>query len=1122
MKLKIARLCEMLLVLCVLVGVFTVSASAASDYTFDETTGKLVVYTEAGMTAWAEAGILAEDVISITVKDAVTEIKGNVFQDLVNLEELVFEGDIKIKEETITEAGGTTTYSPFVSTVKLETITFGGKVDIGNVIFNYPSGYENSALKELVFPAGSTFGAAVFSGCIALESITFEGDADVGAGSCFCNLPELKTLVFNGESNISSSAFNGTTKLESITFGGKTNIGSGIFNYSGGDENSALKELVFPAGSTFGAAVFSGCIALESITFEGDADVGAGSSFCNLPELKTLVFEGESNIDRAAFSGTTKLESITFGGKTNIGSGVFYYPSEANTALKELVFPEGSTLGSVAFNTCTALESVTFEGDITLSGAALGNLPELKTLVFKGESIINPDSLTSTTKLESITFGGKAQIASGAFSYSTPNTALKELVFPEGTTIGAQIFANCTALESITFEGDVQLTAGGCFLGNTALKSIDFKGESVISSGAFNNCLAVESIIFGGKTDVSAGIFYYNNDKPNTGIKELVFPEGSVFNGACFSNLAGLEKLVFEGDVDISDDGCFYALVELKSVEFKGTSKIGLVTFSDCGKLEKIVFADAVELGDSALAEVGKDLADSMEPIVIPAGSTVGSGAFAGAKISSVEFLDEVPPTFGIGVFDGCPEDAVIYVPEEALDAYIEALAGDGSGVPNVDDLPVKKAIERTTITVVKEWDVPEGTELPESVTVILYADGVKLTEVVLNEDNNWSYNFTDIPVTTEEYVNIIYTVDELKTPEGYKKVIGEAEKTSEGTKFVITNSLIPVFEMDSDNAKFYDSTGKEILSVMEGTVVTIKADKAPEGKVFDKWVVVSGDVILADITKEETTFKMPAGNVKIVATYKTAAANVPSDDDKLVVTDEMINEAIKDAATSDTVIIEVDKKSEEATVVELSVDAVKTVVEAKKELQLETSKGTVIFDVKALEKIVKDAGTTPSISLKLEEIKKDVLNTKQQEAIKKETVEMVISAELFCNDKLITDFGGGKVEIKIPFTPPKGTEGKDYKVLYVADDGKIEKIPTQFKDNCIIMELEHFSEYVIVKDVAEQTNTDDTSNNNANTAPDDNGTVKPGDNANVYVWVGLLAIGTVIAYKTRRKTIAE
>ena len=58
---------------------------------------------------------------------------------------------------------------------------------------------------------------------------------------------------------------------------------------------------------------------------------------------------------------------------------------------------------------------------------------------------------------------------------------------------------------------------------------------------------------------------------------------------------------------------------------------------------------------------------------------------------------------------------------------------------------------------------------------------------------------------------------------------------------------------------------------VEQNTVVTVTADAPETGKVFDKWVVLEGNVTLADATKATTTFTMPAGAVKLEATYKDA-----------------------------------------------------------------------------------------------------------------------------------------------------------------------------------------------------------------------------------------------------------
>ena len=58
---------------------------------------------------------------------------------------------------------------------------------------------------------------------------------------------------------------------------------------------------------------------------------------------------------------------------------------------------------------------------------------------------------------------------------------------------------------------------------------------------------------------------------------------------------------------------------------------------------------------------------------------------------------------------------------------------------------------------------------------------------------------------------------------------------------------------------------------IVQNTVVTVTADAPEAGKVFDKWVVLEGNVTLADATKATTTFTMPGNDVKLEATYKDA-----------------------------------------------------------------------------------------------------------------------------------------------------------------------------------------------------------------------------------------------------------
>lgn len=85
----------------------------------------------------------------------------------------------------------------------------------------------------------------------------------------------------------------------------------------------------------------------------------------------------------------------------------------------------------------------------------------------------------------------------------------------------------------------------------------------------------------------------------------------------------------------------------------------------------------------------------------------------------------------------------------------------------------------------------------------------------------------------------------------------------------------------DKSDVEIYDITvtdgkatvgGAEITKAEEGTTVTLTANAAPVGKVFDKWKVLSGDVTLADANSPETYFIMPDSAVIIEATYTEKA----------------------------------------------------------------------------------------------------------------------------------------------------------------------------------------------------------------------------------------------------------
>ena len=104
---------------------------------------------------------------------------------------------------------------------------------------------------------------------------------------------------------------------------------------------------------------------------------------------------------------------------------------------------------------------------------------------------------------------------------------------------------------------------------------------------------------------------------------------------------------------------------------------------------------------------------------------------------------------------------------------------------------------------------------------------------------------------------------------------VAVVDKNAEETTFTMPDSMVVLTarykalqSITLENGKAY-AGGEEITTAKKGTEVAIKADKL-DGKVFDHWEIVSGNVTLKDADKAETSFTMPAESISLKAVYNT------------------------------------------------------------------------------------------------------------------------------------------------------------------------------------------------------------------------------------------------------------
>jgi phage gp45-like len=80
-------------------------------------------------------------------------------------------------------------------------------------------------------------------------------------------------------------------------------------------------------------------------------------------------------------------------------------------------------------------------------------------------------------------------------------------------------------------------------------------------------------------------------------------------------------------------------------------------------------------------------------------------------------------------------------------------------------------------------------------------------------------------------------------------------------------NNILPFYTLTVNGGTGESPLASDIAA--ENQTVTIMAAAPTEGKVFDKWTVVSGGITIEDEGNATATFTMPAGDVEVTATYK-------------------------------------------------------------------------------------------------------------------------------------------------------------------------------------------------------------------------------------------------------------
>ncbi|MBR5309642.1 MAG: Cna B-type domain-containing protein [Oscillospiraceae bacterium] len=137
---------------------------------------------------------------------------------------------------------------------------------------------------------------------------------------------------------------------------------------------------------------------------------------------------------------------------------------------------------------------------------------------------------------------------------------------------------------------------------------------------------------------------------------------------------------------------------------------------------------------------------------------------------------------------------------------------------------------EVTAVTVMKKWN-DSADHSKDSVTVYILANGVRIQETVLSEDNDWKHTWKNLPINGDSGKPVTYTVAEGTVP-GYFGMISELTET--------TAEVVTLTQKDTPTSgeTYLLKTSSGYLSASGGKFSWITSEETAKNSPSARWII--------------------------------------------------------------------------------------------------------------------------------------------------------------------------------------------------------------------------------------------------------------------------------------------